>query len=95
MHSKGCSSLTLCSLPQWTYRTLFLSNDSMFHTIDKMCLEFVLITEGMERNSDDVNKFHNVLHVPAPLARRRAPPTLDVLVSLCPICDTNAIHTPR
>ena len=56
-------------MPQWTYHTLFVSNHSMFSTIDKMCLEFVLTAEGMECNSDDANKSHNVLHVAAPLRK--------------------------
>ena len=54
-------------MAQWTNRTVFLSNDSMFCTIDKMCLEFMLIVEGMEYNSDYADKLHNALHVPAPL----------------------------
>ena len=34
-------------IPRWTYRTLFLPNDSMFKAMDSMCLRFVLMAEGM------------------------------------------------
>ena len=49
-----------------TYRTLFLPNDSMFKTMDSMCLRFVLMAEGMELNKVDVHKSYNVLHVTSP-----------------------------
>ena len=29
-------------IPRWTYRTLFLPNDTMFKAMDPMCLRFVL-----------------------------------------------------
>ena len=58
-------------MSQWMHRTLFLSKESMFRTINTRCLEFVLIAEGMEWNSDNVNKSHNVPHVPAPLHKGR------------------------
>ena len=50
----------------WTYRTLFLPNDSMFKAMDSMCLRFVLMAEGMELNKVDVHKSYNVLHVTSP-----------------------------
>ena len=53
-------------IPRWTYRTLFLPNDSMFKTMDSMCLRFVLMAEGMELNKVDVHKSYNVLHVTSP-----------------------------
>ena len=53
-------------IPQWTYCTLFLPNDSMFKTMDSMCLRFVLMAEGMELNKVDVHKSYNVLHVTSP-----------------------------
>ena len=53
-------------IPRWTYRTLFLPNDSMFQAMDAMCLQFVLIAEGMELNKIDIHKSYNVLHVTSP-----------------------------
>ena len=53
-------------IPRWTYRTLFLPNDSMFKAMDSMCLRFVLMAEGMELNKVDVHKSYNVLHVSSP-----------------------------
>ena len=53
-------------IPRWTYRTLFLPNDSIFKAMDSMCLRFVLMAEGMELNKVDVHKSYNVLHVISP-----------------------------
>ena len=53
-------------VPRWTYRTLILSNDSMFKAMDSMCLRFVLMAEGMEPNKVDVHKSYNVLHANSP-----------------------------
>ena len=53
-------------IPRWTYRTLFLPNNSMFKTMDSMCLRFVLMAQGMELNKVDVHKSYNVLHVTSP-----------------------------
>ena len=53
-------------IPRWTYRTLFLPHNSMFKTMDSMCLRFVLMAEGMELNKVDVHKSYNVLHVTSP-----------------------------
>ena len=53
-------------IPQWTYRTWFLPNDSMFKAMDSMCLRFVLMAEGMEVNKVGVHKSYNVLHVTSP-----------------------------
>ena len=53
-------------IPRWTYRTLFLPNDSMFKTMDSMCSRFVLMAEGMELNKVNVHKSYNVLHVTSP-----------------------------
>ena len=61
--------INIMLMPEWAYCTLFLSNDSMFSTIDKMCVEFILIAEGMERNSDDVVMSHDILQVPAPVSK--------------------------
>ena len=61
-------------IPRWTYRTLFLPNDSMFKTMDSMCLRFVLMAEGMELNKVDVHKSYNVL--PLPPGRNGVTPTV-------------------
>ena len=53
-------------IPWWTYRTLFLPNDSMFKAMDSLCLRFVLMAEGMELNKVDVHKSYNVRHVTSP-----------------------------
>ena len=58
--------LSTILIPRWTYRTLFLPNDSMFKAMDSMCLRFVLMAEGMELNKVDVHKSYNVLHVTSP-----------------------------
>ena len=65
-------------IPRWTYRTLFLPNDSMFKTMDSVCLRFVLMAEGMELNKVDVHKSYNVLHVTSPhrLGGMGLPPTV-------------------
>ena len=53
-------------IPRWTYRTLFIPNDSMFKATDSMYLRFVLMAKGMELNKVDVHKSYNVLHVTSP-----------------------------
>ena len=53
-------------IPRWTYRALFLPNDSMFKAMDSMCLRFVLMEEGTGLNKVDVHKSYNVLHVTSP-----------------------------
>ena len=53
-------------IPRWTYRTLFLPNDSIFKAMGAMCLRFVLMAGGMELNDVDVHKSYNVLHVTSP-----------------------------
>ena len=53
-------------IPRWTYRTLFLPNDSMFKAMDAMCLRFMLMAEGMELNNIDIHKLYNVLHITSP-----------------------------
>ena len=53
-------------IPRWNYWTLILPNDSMFKTMDSMCLRFVLVAEGMELNKTDGPKSYNVLHVTSP-----------------------------
>ena len=54
-------------IPRWNYRVLFLPNDSMFKAVDSMCLNFVLMAEGMERNKTDIHQSYDVLHVTSPL----------------------------
>ena len=58
--------LNTIQIPRWTYRTLFLPNDSMFTAMDSMCLRFVLMAEGMELNKVVVHKSHHVLYVTSP-----------------------------
>ena len=53
-------------IPRWTYRTLFLPNDSMFKAMDAMCLPFVVLGEGMELNKICIHKSYNVRHVNSP-----------------------------
>ena len=40
-------------MPKWTYRTLFLPNDTTFKVVNTMSLGFVLSPEGMERTKTD------------------------------------------
>ena len=59
--------LNTVPMPNWTYRTLFLPNDSTFKAADTMCLDFVRPAKGMERNTLNIHKSHNVVHVTSPL----------------------------
>ena len=54
-------------ISRWNYRVQFLANDSMFKTIDSMCLESVLMVEGMEHNEVDIHNSYNALIVMSPL----------------------------
>ena len=53
-------------IPRWTYRTLFLPNNSMFKAMDAMCLRFGLMAEGTELNKIEIHNSYNVLHVTSP-----------------------------
>ena len=63
---KRVQLLNTVLIPWWTYRTLFLPNDSMFKAMDSMCLQFMLMAEGMELNKANIHKSYNILHVTSP-----------------------------
>ena len=42
---------------------MFIPHDRMFQHIDKRCLEFVAIAQGLEHNKDNIYKAHNVTHI--------------------------------
>ena len=45
---------------------MFIPHDRMFRHIDKVCLEFVAITKGLEHNKENIYKALNVTHINSP-----------------------------
>ena len=54
-------------IPRRLYHTMFIPHDRMFQHMDKICLEFVAIANGLEHNKENIYRAHNVTHINSPV----------------------------